>query len=154
MSNEIKLPSGLTQRQFDFFNIIINQMQETGKMNPSQAAIQAGYSNKGAEVVACKLLKKPEGQTYLKSLQKNHIDKATASLEWVMDKLTNIVNLEVQKDGMPNYQALQCVLKAIGEINKIKGHYAPDKKVNLNMTMDDVQFERAKQLAKKYTREF
>ncbi len=129
-------------------------METLGEMQPTQAAIEAGYSNNGAKVVACKLLKKPAGQAYLQSLQQKPIAKATASLEWVMDKLTNIVNLEVQKDGMPNYQALQCVLKAIGEINKIKGHYAPDKKVNLNMTMDDVQFERAKQLAEKYTRKY
>lgn len=154
MANEAKLPNGLTQKQFSFYNNLIEQMKTTGKMNPPQAAIDAGFSPNHVSKMASNLLKKPEGQAYLQSIQQKPIAKATASLEWVMNKLTNIVNLDVQKDGMPNYQALQCVLKAIGEINKIKGHYAPDKKVNLNMTMDDVQFERAKQLAKKYTREF
>jgi len=154
MANKARLSSELTDKQFAFFNILIKQMETLGEMHPKQAAIEAGYSENGAAVSACRLLKSEYGQTYLKSLHKDVKSSSVASLEWVMDKLTNIVNFDVQKDGLPNYQALQCVLKSVAEINKIKGHYAPDKKVNLNMTMDDVQFERAKQLAEKYTRKY
>jgi len=154
MANEPRLPNGLTPKQFNFYNNIIEQMKKTGQMNPSQAAIDAGFAPKHVSKMASSLLKKPAGQAYLKSLQKNSICSAEATIDWVMERLTRIANLSLQEDGANNYAALQCSLKAISEINKIKGYYAPDKKLNLNMTMDDVQFDRAKELAGKYSREY
>lgn len=154
MSGEAKLDNGLTQRQVSFFNNMIDQMKRNGEVQPTKAAIDAGYSAKSAHVIASRLLRTEHGQQYLQSLHSESKSSAIASLDWVMDKLTNMANLDIQKDGQPNYQASQCVLKAVAEINKIKGYYAPDKKVNLNMTMDDVDLARAKSLAKKYTREF
>lgn len=154
MSGEAKLPNGLTQRQFSFYNNLIEQMKRYGEMQPKQAAIDAGYSDKVASTVACRLLKNKEGQSYLKSIHDESKSSSVASLEWVMNKLTNIANLGVQEDGSFNYSALQCSLKAISEINKIKGYYAPDKKVNLNMTIDDIQESRARELTIKYTREY
>lgn len=154
MANETRLPNGLTQKQFSFYNNLIEQMKKTGKMEPKKAAIEAGFSPANVSEIAYKLLKKPEGQAYLKSIQENSMHSASASIDWVMEKLTRIANLGVQEDGSFNYSALQCSLKAISEINKIKGYYAPDKKVNLNLDMDDIQEARARELTIKYTREY
>jgi len=154
MANETRLPNGLTQRQFAFYNLLIGQMSETGKMDAKQAAISAGYCSTSASRIATRLLKKPEGQVYLKSLQQNSTHSALITIDWVMEKLVNTVRAGISDDGSINYNALPCSIRAISEINKIKGYYAPDKKVNLNMAMDDIQFDRAKELAVKYTREY
>lgn len=154
MSNESRLPNGLTQKQFNFYNNLISQMKENGKTEPTKAAISAGFASRCAATVAGRLMKKPEGQAYLQSLHKEVTSSSIATLEWVMDKLTKIATLSVLEDGTFDPSTLQFSLKAISEINKIKGYYAPAKTVSLNMTMDDVQFNRAKELTEKYTRAY
>ncbi len=154
MANETRLSNGLTQRQFAFYNRLIEQMHETGKMDAKQAAIAAGYCSTSASWIASRLLKKPEGQVYLKSIQENSTNAALITIDWVMEKLVSTVRAGISDDGAINYNALPCSIRAISEINKIKGYYAPDKKVNLNMTMDDIQFDKAKELARKYTRAY
>ncbi|WP_083827774.1 terminase small subunit [Rickettsiella massiliensis] len=154
MTNETRLPNGLTQRQFAFYNMLIKQMNGTGKMDAKQAAIAAGYCSTSASRIASRLLKKTEGQVYLKSIQQNSTHSALITIDWVMEKLVRTVRAGISDDGSINYNALPCSIRAISEINKIKGHYAPDKKVNLNMTMDDVQFDKAKELARKYTKAY
>ena len=64
MANEPRLPNGLTPKQFNFYNNIIEQMKTTGQMNPSQAAIDAGFAPKHVSKMASSLLKKPAGQAY------------------------------------------------------------------------------------------
>jgi phage terminase small subunit len=154
MSNEARLSDGLTQRQFSFFNIIIEQMRKSGEMQPKQAAIEAGYSEKGAAIVACRLLKKPEGQAYLKSLHTETKSSSIASLDWVMEKLVRVVRAGIADDGAIKQKSVKDALRALTEINKIKGHYAPEKKFNLNLDMDDIQEARARELTIKYTREY
>ncbi|MDQ5900040.1 MAG: hypothetical protein WAW84_01315 [Candidatus Rickettsiella isopodorum] len=39
MANETRLPNGLTQRQFAFYNLLIEQMDRVGKIDAKQAAI-------------------------------------------------------------------------------------------------------------------
>ncbi len=148
------VPNGLTQRQFAFYNRLIEQINETGRMDAKQAAIAAGYCSTSTSRIASRLLKKIEGQVYLKSLQENSTYSALITIDWVMEKLVSMVRAGISDDGTINYSALPCSIRAISEINKIKGYYALDKKVNLNMTMDDIQFDKAKELARKYTRAY
>jgi phage terminase small subunit len=154
VANETRLPNGLTQRQFAFYNLLIEQMNEAGKMDAKQAAISAGYCSTSASRIATRLLKKPEGQAYLKSLQVKSIHSATVTIDWIMEKLVWMVRAGIADDGSINYNALPCSIRAISEINKIKGYYAPEKKFNLDMTMDDIQEAKAKELARKYTRAY
>ncbi len=127
------VPNGLTQRQFAFYNRLIEQINETGRMDAKQAASSTSTSR-----IASRLLKKIEGQVYLKSLQENSTYSALITIDWVMEKLVSMVRAGISDDGTINYSALPCSIRAISEINKIKGYYALDKKVNLNMTMDDI----------------
>ncbi|WP_010598978.1 terminase small subunit [Rickettsiella massiliensis] len=154
MANATKLPNGLTQRQFSFYNHLIRQMKETGKMDPKQAAIEAGFSVKNTSAKATRLLKKPEGQAYLTSIQEHSTYSATATIDWVMEKLVRVVCAGVADDGTIKAKAVKDALRALTEINKIKGHYAPEKKFNLNLDIDDIQEARARELAIKYTREY
>jgi phage terminase small subunit len=154
MVNETRLPNGLTHKQFSFYNNLIGQMKETGKMDVKQAIIKAGFSPKNYSAIASRLLKKTEGQAYLKSLQVKSTHSAIATMEWVMEKLVLVVRAGISDNGVINGKFLRDSLRALSEINKIKGYYAPDKKVNLNMTMDDLQVTRARELAKKYTRDY
>ncbi len=98
--------------------------------------------------------KKTEGQVYLKSLQQNSTHSALITIDWVIEKLVSTIRAGISDDGLINYNALPCSIRAIFEINKIKGYYTPDKKVNLNMTIDDIQEARARELTLKYTREY
>ncbi|WP_218814614.1 terminase small subunit [Rickettsiella endosymbiont of Dermanyssus gallinae] len=155
MANETRLPNGLTQRQFAFYNRLIEQMNETGRMDAKQAAVSAGYCSTSASRIATRLLRKPEGQSYLKSLQVKSAHSAATTMDWIMEKLVCTVRAGISDDGSINYNALSCSIRAISEINKIKGYYAPDKKVKLNMTMDDnIQEARVRELIIKYTREY
>ncbi|BBB14727.1 terminase small subunit [Candidatus Rickettsiella viridis] len=154
VTNETRLPNGLTQRQFAFYNLLIKQMDEMGKMDAKQAAIEAGFSSTNASRIATRLLKKPEGKAYLKSLQVKSIHSATATMDWVMEKLIRVVYAGISDNGTINGKFLKDSLRALSEINKIKGYYAPEKEFYLNMTMDDVQEARARELTIKYTREY
>jgi phage terminase small subunit len=110
MANEPRLPNGLTPKQFNFYNNIIEQMKTTGQMNPSQAAIDAGFAPKHVSKMASSLLKKPAGQAYLKSLQKNSICSAEATIDWVMERLTRIANL-----SLPHYEKIRADKKGYFE---------------------------------------
>ena len=45
-------------------------------------------------------------------------------------------------------------LRALYEINKIQGHYAPEKNFNLSMGMKDIQETKLHELMLKYEREY
>lgn len=154
VTNQTRLPNGLTQKQFTFYNNLMGQMKETGKMNVKQAALSAGFSSRNYSSIASRFLKKREGQAYLKSLQRGSTHAAISNLDWVMEKLVHIVRAGISDDGLIRYNALPCSIRAISEINKIKRYYAPEKKFNLDMTMDDIQEAKAKELALKYTRDY
>ncbi len=153
MVNETRLPNGLTHKQFSFYNNLIEQMKETGKMDVKQAMIKAGFSPKNYSAIASRLLKKPEGQAYLKSLQVKSTHSAIATMEWAMEKLVLIVRAGIADDGTITSEYVKDSLRALSEINKIKGYYAPEKRVHLNMTVDAIQVARVRELAKKYTRD-
>ncbi|BBB15443.1 terminase small subunit [Candidatus Rickettsiella viridis] len=116
MANETRLPNGLTQRQFVFYNLLIEQMDETGKMDAKQAAIKAGFSSANASRIATRLLKKPEGQAYLKSRQVKSTHSAIATMEWVMEKLALVVRAGISDDGTINSKFLRDSLRALSEI--------------------------------------
>lgn len=99
---------------------------------------------KNYSAIASRLLKKPEGQAYLKLLQVKSTHSAIAMMEWVMEKLVLVVRAGISNNGAINARFLRDSLRALSEINKIKGYYAPEKRVHLNMAMDDIQVARAR----------
>jgi phage terminase small subunit len=56
----------------------MEQMKETGKMDVKQAALSAGFSPRNYLSIVSRLLKKREGQAYLKSLQRESTHSAIA----------------------------------------------------------------------------
>lgn len=101
MTNQTRLPNGLTQKQFTFYNNLIEQMKETGKMNVKQAALSAGFSPRNYSSIASRLLKKREGQAYIKSLQRESTHSAISNLDWVMEKL-----MRIDKQALPRMEPL------------------------------------------------
>jgi phage terminase small subunit len=154
MANQTRLPNGLTQKQFTFYNNLIAQMKRSGKMNIKQAALSAGFSPTNYSSIASRLLKKPEGQAYLKSLQQESTNSAISNLDWIMEKLVRIVRAGIADDGAITPKYVKDSLRAISEINKIQGHYAPEKKFSFNMEMDDLQETKLLELILKYEREY
>src|SRR5277367_2225779 len=128
MANAVRLSNGLTQQQLAFFNNVLKQIKEVGRMDVTKAAVEAGYSVKSSPIIGARLWKNPRGQAYLKSLHDNCESSSIATLEWVMDKLIRVVKLGIPDDptikSHPN--ELNCSIRAISEINKIKGYYAPE----------------------------
>lgn len=90
----------------------------------------------------------------MKSLQVESTHSATATMDWVMEKLVRIVRAGISDDGMINGKFLRDFLRALSEINKVKGYYSAEKKFHFNMTMDDIQEARVRELTLKYTREY
>ncbi len=154
MANQTRLPNGLTQKQFAFYNYLIAQMKESGKMDVKRAALSAGFSPKNYSSIVSRLLKKPEGQAYLKSLQQESIYAAVTHLDWVMERLVRIVRAGIADDGTITAKYVKDSLHALSEINKIQGYYAPEKNINLSMKMDDAQEAKLHELTLKYERDY
>jgi phage terminase small subunit len=146
--------NGLTPKQFTFYNNLIEQMKETGKMDVKQAALSAGFSPRNYSSIASRLLKKREGQAYLKSLQRESTHSAISNLDWVMKKRVRIVRAGIADDGTITAKYVKDSLRMISEINKIQGRYTPEKNFSFNMEMDDLQETKLLELILKYEREY
>ena len=70
-----------------------------------------------------------------------------------MEKLVRIVHAGIADDGTITAKYVKDSLRALSEINKIQGHYAPEKNFNLSMEMGDVQETKLHELILKYDRD-
>lgn len=106
-----------------------------------QAAVDAGYSEKSAGNTATKLRKHPAVQEYLEITALSEDPDLDVSKEWQLKTLREIVDRglqvkpaysssgkQIKKDGSNvwTFQG-QLALKALDQIGKITGTYAPEK---------------------------
>jgi hypothetical protein len=106
--------------------------------NGTQAAIAAGYSEKGAHVRAHKLLNTPGVQLYILRRQQAMAAATAVTREWVLTELAEIVE-EVRMAEEPD-RNLQ--LKALDMINRLAGYYAPETQVNIqNNQVESIRIE-------------
>lgn len=71
-----------------------------------------------------------------------------------MEKLVRVVHADISDNSNIKQKWVKNFLHALIEIKKIKDHDAPEKKFYLNMTMDDIQEARARELTVKYMRDY
>jgi phage terminase small subunit len=100
-----------------------------------QASIASGYTLKGMS--AYRLLKMVKVDKYLKA-RKSQLDKQVEKgFKWKANKLNTIVECIVgeTKDEVDKQYA-NTAIGAISELNKMCGHYAPTKTIQVNLNDD------------------
>jgi phage terminase small subunit len=66
-------------------------------LNGTQAAIRAGYSKRGADVVAVRLLAKPEIAARVAELMKERSARTQIDADWVLEKAVAVFNRVTQE---------------------------------------------------------
>jgi len=101
--------------------------------NATKAAIIAGYSSKTARFIAAENLTKPLIIERLNELQKAVASQKILSVVERKEKLSEIANTAIKSDMVTPDNAI----RAIAELNKMEGDYAPSK----HLIGQRVQFE-------------
>ena len=89
------------------------------------AIIKAGYSEKNWDSQSSKLMRHPVVLNEIKLLESKINNKASVTVDWIINKLKEHAECD-DKDVS---------IKAIAELNKMAGNYAPTKNINLNLDM-------------------
>ncbi len=124
----------------------------------TQSAIQAGYSARTAHSNSYGYFQDPEVQSMIAAHQEEYNKNCLATFTWKMERLVEIVqNLMENVSVSPlNPLSAAAVIKAIAEMNKMQGHYAPDKTLNanLNMKMPLEEINKTKELLLEYDKPY
>lgn len=91
-------------------------------LNGTQAAIRAGYSEKGARVNAAKLLTKTNIQERISRLKEQRSEETGVTAEWVVQEIKKQYDIAVGYDDSPN------ALKALNMLGKHAGIYDKDNR--------------------------
>lgn len=123
--------SKLNQKQYDFtLSYIANGF------NAYQAALDAGYKPNYALTRSSTMIKHPEIAKRIYKATSDIEEKLKITCLWKATQLKriidNIMNAECNTD-----KTYATVIKAISELNKMQGDYAPNKSINL--TLDDTR---------------
>lgn len=122
--------------------------------NATEAAVAAGYSPNGAKVTACRMLQKPRIKELLKRQMQKTERKLEITFEWKIKKLKACVDSAINEvDGRELVTNHNALLGAINELNKMQGHYAPEKR-QVEHSMDKEQAAALKELIKQHEREY
>jgi len=113
----------LTPKQEKFVQNLFNGMSQR------KAYIQAGYSDNSSDAVidvrACELAKSSKVSGRLSELQKAAEEKAVMTRAEILARLSDIAREEItNRHGVPIRGSN---LQAMAELNKMQGHYAPEK---------------------------
>jgi phage terminase small subunit len=120
-----KVRERLTGKQLAFLNAYV----QLGMQNATQAAVKAGYSDKHAHKVAYQLVEHPLIKLEL-GKHRQKIDSAiSVTFQDKVDLLWRLA--EKNEDVQP-----EIVIKSVAEINKMMGHYAPEKSYNVNVNQN------------------
>lgn len=125
--------------------------------NGTKAAIEAGYSPKTAGKQAYQLMQHPEIKRIIEKtrpdLEKSVEDARSeiviahgVSFDWKASMLQNIILSQL--DSNPDV-----AIKAVAELNKMQGHYAPESTINLNVN-ENREIKEIQEIRKMYKREY
>ena len=122
----------LTSKQIAFAKYYV----ENG-FNGTQAAIKAGYSENSAKAIACENLTKPDVKKLVTQLQKEKLTMETTTPGWKIEKLRGLTEIlaktiEENPDSSSAAPVSSAISRLIAEMNKMQGHYAPEKTMNLH----------------------
>jgi phage terminase small subunit len=138
----------LTDMQYNF---VLNYVRNG--FNAYQAARSSGYSEDTAKAEAYKLLAKPLVKQHIAKAQEKvdqqRLNKLYLTMEQKAKVLTRIIYDVVPKDKTqePKREYYKDALKAISEMNKMQGDYAPEKRLSLTV---DATKDKLKEINKQY----
>lgn len=146
----IKVKKQLTEMQHKF---VLNYVRNG--FNISKAALEAGYSKSFSKVHSHKLIANP--------LIKERIEKAYRIVESTQDRLlcmslqdkarmlSAIIYDVIPQDGSePKRHYYKDAIRAIQELNRMSGDYAPDKQLNLTVDATKDKLLEAKRIYEDY----
>lgn len=139
-------PRQLTDQQSQF---VLNYVRNG--FNTYQAAIDAGYSEETAKAEAYRTLTKPHVREYIAKAQqiteKIHLNALVIAMDYKIKKLKRVVDQFIPDTGDINVNEASIGIKAIQELNKIAGDYAPEKRLSLTV---DATKDKLKEINKQY----
>lgn len=133
------------KRELDFCNAYVKLNN-----NAEQAMLAIGYSPTTARKQAYLMLKRPEVKERIEKIMAKLEEKTLVTYEWKVKKLQEIIDssFKVKKkviDDVTGEEVLvpefsKVAIQAMAELNKMQGHYAPTKNMNLyvNTTLDKI----------------
>lgn len=101
----------------------------------SKASKAAGYSGNNY-----KILSDPLAKAYLRDKRRQLNNAIGLDFWWKAKRLATIVNSvigNVDNPGSVDVQHANVAISAIAELNKMQGHYSPDKSIVVNMEQDE-----------------
>lgn len=120
----------LTEMQYLFIHHYVNN-----GFNATKAALSAGYSTDFSTHQSHKLTNHPMVKQRISEILDRNIK---VTLDEKIDYLLQIVNDIIPKDGSePKRNMYMIAIKAISELNRMMGDYAPEKR--LSVTVDATQ---------------
>jgi phage terminase small subunit len=122
-----------------------------------QAAIKAGFAESSAATRATNMLDLAHVRNYLKYRMEKQSKEIESTFDWKLKKLTNVTNKFIPDDIEHIGKGVAYGLSAITEMNKMEGHYAAEKHVNIDLHADlDLKKieETARQAQLKYKRDY
>ena len=134
----------------------------TNGENATEAVIKSGYSPNTANQNAWALLNKSKIKSEINRLrpiirqemEKMATDEVLVTVKWKMEKLKEIVERcmagDADKDGKLHPSG---AIGAISELNKMQGHYSPDKVLTTNVNAD-LEKDQVDELLDLYKKEF
>lgn len=138
----------LTEMQHNF---VLNYIRNG--FNAYQAAVSSGYSEDTAKAEAYKILAKPLVKQHVIKAQEVVNQTRIKQLYITMDRkaklLMRIINDVIPKDKSiePKREYYKDAIKAIQELNKMQGDYAPERRLSLTV---DATKDKLKEVKKQY----
>lgn len=115
--------------------------------NAYQAAIDAGYNEAHAKQHSYSLLEIPLIQERINTIVQHKDSETLADYQWKIYKLKRVVEKFIPDDTELSAYDVRTGLQAIAELNKMMGHYAPDRKLTVNY---DATKQKLKDVKKQY----
>lgn len=111
------------------------------------ACLSAGYSESFASSRAYHLLKVPAIKDLIDQANEDLLTRLKVTLADKVKKLRAIIDDVLPENGEPKREYYKDALKAIEQLNKMSGHYMPEKRVSFTV---DATKDKLKDIRKQY----
>lgn len=139
---------GMKEKEIKFCHLYLMNGNNIG-----EAAKEAGYKS---TINPSKIFALPRVQAYLIQQMSKIEENLNITFDWKVKKLATVIDKSFVRDENGNeveVKDARAVIGAISELNKMQGHIAPTKQVNINANLD-MEPEDFKKLVAEYEREY
>ena len=119
--------------------LFLDAYVKNGFENATNCAILAGYSEKTARSMASAIIRSENGKKYLDFKKEQLIEKyiPDITVEWKLKRLKRLIELCIPPTAIyKEHVDGRTAIAAIAELNKMQGHYAPERSLNANINAD------------------